>query len=86
MVSLANQKRYDVGSGPQAVVVADFDNDHRLDIVVASSGSNDVSVLLGYGNGSFADAVSYDVGSVPQAVAVGDFDGDKRLGHRCGQF
>ena len=53
--SFANQTMYSSGSRPVFVVVADFNNDSRLDIIVANDGSNSVSVLLGYGNGSFAN-------------------------------
>jgi hypothetical protein len=35
-----------------------------------------VNVLLGHGDGSFADAVGYPVGFDPSATQVADFDGD----------
>ncbi|CAF4780823.1 unnamed protein product [Rotaria sp. Silwood2] len=41
--------------------------------------SNDVSVLFGYKNGSFAKETRYSVGSYPQSVAVGDFNNDTLL-------
>src|SRR6516162_3698232 len=44
-----------------------------LDLVVANNGSsNDVSVLLGNGDGTFQAAVSYPAGSGPFYVAVAD--------------
>jgi uncharacterized protein (TIGR03437 family) len=42
----------------------------------ALSGSNDISVLLGNGDGTFQTAVSYPADSGPVALAVGDFNGD----------
>jgi len=47
-----------------------------LDLVVTNSGSDDVSVLLGHGDGSFRSAVHYEVGDGPVSVATGDLDGD----------
>ena len=38
--------------------------------------SNNVSVLLGNGNGTFQAAVNYAAGTSPHSVAVGDFNGD----------
>jgi hypothetical protein len=46
---------------------------------VANSGSNNVSVLLGNGDGSFQDARSFAAGSGPRSVAAGDFNGDGLL-------
>jgi hypothetical protein len=73
---------YSSGSLPGSVAVAvvgDFNGDGKLDLAVVNSGSNDVGVLLGNGDGTFQPAVNYDVGSVPDALAVGDFNGDGKL-------
>jgi hypothetical protein len=43
---------------------------------VANSDSNNVSVLLGNGDGTFQAARNFGVGSYPLSVAVGDFNGD----------
>jgi hypothetical protein len=67
---------FDVGDGPSSVVVEDFNRDGRLDLAVANAGSNNVSVLLGNGDGTFQPAVNFDVGDVPMSVAVGDFNLD----------
>src|SRR5207248_320280 len=37
---------------------------------------NNVSILLGNGDGTFAAAVNYGAGTTPQSVAIGDFNGD----------
>src|SRR5262249_39605111 len=38
--------------------------------------TNDVSILLGNGNGTFQPAVNYPAGSTAISVAINDFDGD----------
>ena len=45
---------YGAGSAPRSVAVGDFNGDGKPDLVVANTGSNTVSVLLGNGNGTFA--------------------------------
>ena len=61
------------------MAVGDFNNDNRLDIIVTNSVDKNVSVFLGYGNGSFATQTTYSTGSYPQSVAVGDFNDDQKL-------
>ncbi|CAF5113149.1 unnamed protein product, partial [Rotaria sp. Silwood1] len=61
------------------VAVGNFNSDTHLDIVVANAGDNTVSVLLGYGDGSFANQTTYSTGSQPLSVAVGDFNNDTQL-------
>ena len=63
---------------PHALVAGDFNGDGRTDLAVANSGSNDVSVLLGNGDGTFQNQVTYAVGSYPDALVAGDFNGDGR--------
>lgn len=68
------QVSYSVGADPGWVVVGDLDGDEDLDLVVANEGTDNVSILLGNGAGSFAAAVNYAVGEEPSCVAVGLFD------------
>ena len=63
---------------PVAIVAGDFNGDGRTDLAVANSGSDDVSVLLGNGDGTFQPQVTYAVGSEPDALVAGDFNGDGR--------
>ena len=67
-----------VGTGPQQVVVGDFNGDNFADLAVALSGAGTVAVLLGNGSGGFAAASGspYTVGAQPNSLAVGDFNGD----------
>ncbi len=67
------------GSAPRAVAVADLDADGIPDMAVANNASNDVSVLIGLGDGGFAPPVNYATGGTgPSSVAVGDFNRDGR--------
>ncbi|MGC9949296.1 MAG: FG-GAP-like repeat-containing protein [Bryobacteraceae bacterium] len=63
-------------AGPQALATADFDGNGTLDLLVANSAANSVSVLLGNGNGTFAPPADYSTGAQPVAVAAGDFNND----------
>jgi formylglycine-generating enzyme required for sulfatase activity len=56
--------------------VGDFNRDGKPDLATASNSGNNVSVLLGKGDGTFNTAVNYGVGSPPTSVVVGDFNGD----------
>jgi hypothetical protein len=68
---------FDAGQNPVSVAVGDFARNGRLGLAVANNQGNDVSVLLGNGDGTFQPAHSYALGAVrPTAVAVGDFNGD----------
>src|SRR5207248_457645 len=59
------------GNYPHDVVLDDFNGDGNLDLVVANSGDNRISVHMGLGNGSFAGAIYYPTGSGPFGLAVG---------------
>jgi FG-GAP-like repeat/Divergent InlB B-repeat domain len=68
---------YPVGTTPACVVVGDFNGDSRIDLAVANSGSGDVSILVGNGDGTFKPAQYFSAGgSNPVSIAVGDFNGD----------
>ena len=71
---------YPVGTGPTAVAVTDLNGDGTPDLAVANSGSGDVSILLGNGDGTFQATVNFDAGmSNPEALATGDFNQDGKL-------
>jgi uncharacterized repeat protein (TIGR01451 family) len=78
-VDFAPAKSYAVGTSPAAIAVGDFNGDGKLDIAVANTGSNDVSILLGNGDGTFQPAMNFSAGNSPSKIAVGDFNGDGKL-------
>ena len=61
---------------PVSVAVGDFNGDGKQDLAIANFGSNNVSILLGNGAGSFGAATNFSVGGDPALLAVGDFNGD----------
>ena len=77
--SYTNPREYAVGRAPGAVCVGDFNADSKLDLAVANFESDNVSVLLGNGDGTFQDALNYTVADAPRFVTVGDFNGDRHV-------
>ena len=65
-----------VGRAPQAIATGDFNGDGRWDLATVNGTSDDVSVLLGNGNGTFRSAVSFGVGKIPLALIAEDMDRD----------
>ncbi len=71
---------FPAGDGPGAIVAADFDGDHHLDLAItnfiAVNVANAVAVLQGDGHGNFALPVSYPTANGPVQIVAADFDGD----------
>jgi hypothetical protein len=67
-----------VGTTPKSVAVGDFNADGNPDFATANESTDNVSVLLGNGDGTFTAAPGspVTVGTFPFSVAVGDFNGD----------
>src|SRR5262249_36766920 len=72
---------YETGAGsrPTGLAIADLNADGKPDVVTANLGTNDVSVLLGNGDGTFGPALHFATGPSPVAVTGGDFNGDDNL-------
>jgi type II secretory pathway component GspD/PulD (secretin) len=64
------------GYAPAGLAAADLNGDGHTDLVVADSGNDTISVLLGNGDGTFQRRTDYATGSKPVSVALGDFNGD----------
>src|SRR5208283_742754 len=58
------------GTEPGAIVAGEFKGDGHTDLAVANTGSNDVSVLLGNGDGTFQNQVPYATGTEPSAIVA----------------
>ncbi len=69
---------YNVGDEPSSIAVADFNLDGKPDLAVANGATNNLTILLGNGSGSFTQAAGspFSAGSNPFSVAVGDFNLD----------
>jgi hypothetical protein len=65
-----------VGNGAYAVEAADFDNDGDRDLALVNTNSNNVSVLLNNGDGTYGASTEYAVGSSPQFLTLADFNAD----------
>ena len=53
------------GTGPTSVAIGNLNGDANPDLAVANSGSDNVSILLGNGAGSFGAATNFATGSWP---------------------
>ena len=72
---------YPTGANPDGLIAADFNGDGKLDLAIANSADNTVTILLGNGDGTFTAAalLATGAGSAPQLPIAGDFDGDGKL-------
>jgi hypothetical protein len=69
-------------AGVQAtgIVAADFDRDGNLDVAVSNNTNpGAVWVLLGHGDGTFAEALRYASGAASTGLAAADFDRDGKV-------
>jgi hypothetical protein len=58
------------------VFAADLNGDSDTDLAVANRHSDNVSILVGNGDGTFQRAGNFGVGSSPVSVRAADLDGD----------
>jgi hypothetical protein len=66
----------EVGAGPVALAVADFDGDAFLDVALAASVGGTVTVLYGDGTGAFPRRTDVPTGLDCRSIALGDFNRD----------
>ena len=82
--TFAAPQPFATGNFPGVSAVGDFSGDGKLDLAVANTDSNSISVLLnttspGATVPSFSAPQVFAAGDRPVAVAVGDFNGDGKL-------
>ena len=77
LVCFGEFTEFGTGADPSDIEVGTFDDDTTVDVATASSTSNEVSVLLGDGAGSFAAATAYVIGGMrPVQIAAADLNAD----------
>src|SRR5262245_43847376 len=64
---------------PPFLLAGDFNGDGQVDIATSNTFTNNVSVLLGLGDGTFQPAQNFAVGALPYGIVAGDFNSDRRL-------
>src|SRR6185503_7301878 len=72
------QVSYPCGQAPQDTTVGRIDGGAALDIALPCSGTNDVWLFLGAGDGTFTGTTPVPTIEKPRHVALGDLDGDGR--------
>lgn len=69
----------EVNTTPYSLAAADFNGDGKMDLVTGNSGTANMSLLLGNGNGTFGAFTHLDVGGSPSHIAVGDLNNDSKM-------
>jgi hypothetical protein len=64
------------GGQPLSVAVGDLNGDGFDDLVTANASRNNVSVVLGNGDGTFQPSAQFAAGDGPQWVSIGHLNGD----------
>ena len=69
------------GNLAYAVTNGDFNGDLKTDMAIANAGSDNVTILLGDGQGGFSQPAGspVSVGAKPQGIATGDFNQDGKM-------
>lgn len=70
---------YPVDQAPHCIRAADLDNDGNLDLVSANRDNANVSVFIGFGDGSFQSGLNYSAGLGARDLGIADYDGDGYL-------
>ena len=78
VVAFAGRTDYPVGTNPQDIVTADFNNDGLLDIAVTNKDSGSITVYYGQATGGFGGRVDIPVSGNPIGIAAADLNNDGR--------
>lgn len=68
-------------ASPVDIAIGDLNGDGKRDVVVANNASNNISVFIGNGDGTFQAGVTTNVSTNgrPSALILADFNGDQKL-------
>ncbi len=69
-------RTFPTGDTPTRMVSADFNGDGDADLAITNAGGDDVTILLGDGQGGFDPPQLVNVGTFPFAIAAADFNRD----------
>jgi hypothetical protein len=78
-VTFAPPQTFQTSGTPIGLDVQDFNRDGRTDLATANFSSDDVSILLGGGDGTLAQAMNFPVGDRPSGIIAADFNRNGRL-------
>jgi hypothetical protein len=78
-IDFGTPTKYTMNGGPYYLTIGDFNRDGKPDIISANDGANNVGVMIGNGDGTFAGAAYYGVGAGSIFANVGDINGDDRV-------
>ena len=80
--NFTSQTTYSIfpGTNPHSIIIGDFNQDYQLDVAVSNHDTNNISVLIGYNDGSFAVPTMHSTGvdSGPFGMTAGDFDNNNQ--------
>jgi len=75
--TLINVDSYAVGNNPSFIIACSLNGDWKKDLAIANYDDNSVSILLGYGDGTFTPPQTFNAGSGSNPVSLGAVDVDK---------
>jgi hypothetical protein len=78
-LGFAGPVKIPAGDSPRSVTSADFNGDGKADLATSNYASDNVSVLLRDGDGTFQAAQNLMVGDGPSSVTSADIDGDGKV-------
>jgi FG-GAP-like repeat/Secretion system C-terminal sorting domain len=81
-ISFAAKVDFATAATPEGICIGDMDNDGKIDVLVACSGSSAVSLLKNtstVGTIAFNARIDYGTGSFPWEVVAADMDNDGKL-------
>src|SRR5438105_14809424 len=78
-ITFGSPTHYPVGTLPRAVATGDFNHDGQLDLAVANTASNNVSILLDNGNGTLQTSKNYAVGKDTTSLPLSHLNLDNTM-------